>query len=276
MTGILFIIFLIFWFSLIRWVINLWFRSAFDKENSKGGRKVKIVRRTVIFLLFMVPFSKATVVHLYQTITFPLVCTQMAGYKINKNVNEGASFEYLPIRGVDFVEWENKSYMSPLAKEFGSGKFRYTLYPKGSSECVRLNYIYEGAEDALNNITQRYISYGYPVKNINGKCVGVEKVINLKSKYSIRSGDQKNIDSGFGYSVDRKYTQLIDNSSNQAIKSYDEIGTSSPTPFINWVSPFATSHKSCSSHNELIDEHKKNFGDVWRINKKLVIERRLL
>lgn len=262
MTGILFILFLVFWFVAIRWIINLSFKYALNKERVESSKKIIFIKRLLIFLLFMSPFAKATIIHLYQEITFPIICNQGAGFEnipnitISSILNEGTRYEHLALANIDFVEWENNgSNLSNSAQKYDLGMYRFSHFPNGSRECVRLLNIDDTFEASYNFYEQKYIQHGFTLKNTDGMCVGVEKVSELKASFAFLREEQNDLSSVFGYEYNQQNTQIISLPSEWPVKQYRELSTSSETPFFNWVIPQTYARKFCTAHKDFLNEN---------------------
>lgn len=201
---------------------------------------------SLVIFIFIITFSGHSwydiFLHYYQKRSLPELCEEYAGYhpyrpiQISSLINLNNSlYDYLPVEGVSFVEWEKTSNLGAKRLErFELGKYRFSYYSEGSPECGLLNYFDPEAEKEIGLFKMRYQPNGFKIKDTAGKCVGVKFITSFEARYDFKRGSLEKVKMRFGSDAKISKTNLINRISGEVISSFQEVSLSTPRPFYKY------------------------------------------
>lgn len=191
--------------------------------------------------VFIAPFLPTSLKALYVEITFPNLCVGVNGYqpynpvKLTSIKNRYTAFEYLPIEGVEFTEWEMTGKSIDNLKNFEVGKYKLQFYPNGSPQCALLADNAPKAIDEYNRRSKSYSEKGYRLRDRDGVCLGIEKIDSFSAQYKIDTILLKRSTSEYGYPVSRNNIDLIDLKTDTLISRYNHVRTYYSKPIIAYL-----------------------------------------
>ncbi len=235
---------LIGWFLICWAAVRLCLCVAQRYKWLSRKKNYSVLRKVILFVVFAAPFSSDIFFYFYQAITFPYVCDRLAGYQpknpqkltsiINSTEDGATYFYYLPLPGVEFVEWKkNTPKGQGTWKGFPAGLYRFAYYPQGAQECGDLVVFDTKINDRMASLQKLYQEKEYPLADRAGQCIGVEQVETFQAKYTITSSKDRHYPSGFGYDVDLRSIRLLDRRSEQVVSIFNLVNATYPAPVLN-------------------------------------------
>ncbi|MCP5382196.1 MAG: hypothetical protein H6912_07480 [Kordiimonadaceae bacterium] len=271
---------LIFWLIVSGFIASKLIKAIQKKNKIIKGYSYRATQLITYSVIFSLPFLPDIFLHYYQKVTMPYVCREMAGYTpynpviLTSVYVIGDPFNYLNLPNVEFTEWERAdSIRKDWAMNIPVGKYRFRYYPNGSEECKNLIGMNSNINDDIIHAKQLYLRNGYPVKNTEGLCVGIKKISEFSSKYTVLSSlSPSQEDTGFGYKVYTDNTQLFNLYTSNIESQFQRIYVKSPVPFFSLLLNGYFFEIDCLPYKQLNELNNKKLNKI-DLQNPLMIER---
>lgn len=213
----------ILWASIWFWVVKGIFFFGKKIGRLAPNKNYKWIRRGMVFIFFFTPFYSSYVTTIYRHITFPILCSEMAGYqklnpvRIDGLYTEPGLLDPLIWDGIQFVEWEipekyTKKYNYQPA--LSTGLYRVELKFQGHPECE----LYYKAIPASDTTEMRS----------RDRCFGIAAIKEPKAQFQYVRTDYLTQENLFKYLVSVSKYKMVNRFSGEIVSQYNQLVTRWP------------------------------------------------